>query len=146
MDTSSTGKSLNKMFKKVITSKNTQKLNLMHATSVFSYNIHYLVNVLQGQLHLTYSIHWLNSDNLHYHVSTILSGCVTSGFHHEVDENCALLGYYAMSSGNFLSTVWDNLSIPSSKVKNIKKKILTLKDGNNMLSWNVSTELPLLAA
>jgi len=50
-----------------------------------------------------------------------------------------------MSSGNFLPTVQDNLSIPSSKVKN-KKKILTLEDGNNMLSQNFGTELPLLTA
>jgi len=26
--------------------------------------------------------------------------CMIAGFHNEVDENCALLGYYA-SSGNF---------------------------------------------
>jgi hypothetical protein len=30
---------------------------------------------------------------------------VISGFHHEVDEKCALLGYYTMSSGNFLDEV-----------------------------------------
>jgi len=29
--------------------------------------------------------------------------CVISGFCREVAENCALLGYYAASSGNFLS-------------------------------------------
>jgi len=33
-----------------------------------------------------------------------------SGFRHEVDENCALLGYYAASSGNFLPKFWDNVS------------------------------------
>jgi len=27
---------------------------------------------------------------------------VFSGLHREVDENCALLGYYTVSSGNFL--------------------------------------------
>jgi len=27
---------------------------------------------------------------------------VISGCHHKEDENCALLGYYAVSSGNFL--------------------------------------------
>jgi hypothetical protein len=32
----------------------------------------------------------------------------------EVDENCVLLGYYAASSGNFLPTFRDNLSVPSS--------------------------------
>jgi hypothetical protein len=29
-------------------------------------------------------------------------------------ENCALLGYYAASSGNFLLTFQDNLPVPSS--------------------------------
>jgi hypothetical protein len=28
------------------------------------------------------------------------------GFHYEVDENCALLGYYAASSGIILLTFW----------------------------------------
>jgi len=32
-------------------------------------------------------------------------------------ENCALLGNYAASSGNFLPTFRDNISVPSSSVK-----------------------------
>jgi len=40
---------------------------------------------------------------------------VISGFCHEVDENCALLDYYAVSNGNFLPTFRDNLSVPSSR-------------------------------
>jgi hypothetical protein len=36
----------------------------------------------------------------------------------EVIENSALLGYYAASSGNFLPTFRDNLSVPSLRVKN----------------------------
>jgi len=43
---------------------------------------------------------------------------VILGFRREVDENCALLGYYAANSGNLLSTFRDNLSVPSSGVKN----------------------------
>jgi len=35
--------------------------------------------------------------------------CVISSFHCKVDENCALLEYYAVSSGNFLLTFLDNL-------------------------------------
>ena len=35
-------------------------------------------------------------------------------------ENCALMGYYAANSGNFLPTFWDNLSVPSSRFKNPK--------------------------
>jgi len=40
--------------------------------------------------------------------------CVISGFRHEVDENYVLLRYYTVSSGNFLPTFQDNLSVPSS--------------------------------
>ena len=35
-----------------------------------------------------------------------------------IDQNSALLGYYAVSSGNYLQTFWDNLSVPSSGVGN----------------------------
>ena len=31
----------------------------------------------------------------------LMSKCVTSGFRREVDENCALLGYYTSSGGNY---------------------------------------------
>jgi hypothetical protein len=43
---------------------------------------------------------------------------VISDLRRAVDENCALLGYYAASSGNFLPTFRDNLSVFSSGVKN----------------------------
>jgi hypothetical protein len=36
-------------------------------------------------------------------------------------ENCALLGYYTASTGNFLPTFWNNLSVPSSSVKNPRR-------------------------
>jgi hypothetical protein len=42
---------------------------------------------------------------------------VISDFHRDVDEICALLGYYAMSSGNTLPTFQDNVSVPFSRVK-----------------------------
>jgi len=42
---------------------------------------------------------------------------VISGFRHEVCEKCALLGYYATGKGYFLSAFRENLSVPSSKVK-----------------------------
>jgi len=44
-----------------------------------------------------------------------------SGFRHEVNENCALLGCYLASSSNLLTPFRDNLSDPSSKVKNPKR-------------------------
>ena len=31
-----------------------------------------------------------------------VSLCMISDFHHKVDENCTVLGYYAVNSGNFL--------------------------------------------
>jgi hypothetical protein len=43
--------------------------------------------------------------------------CMITGFRHEVDENCALLGYYAASSGVFLQTFRDNISVPSLRAK-----------------------------
>jgi len=43
-----------------------------------------------------------------------------SGFHHKVDEICALLGYYTVYSGNSLMMFRDNLPVPSSMVKQIK--------------------------
>ena len=38
-----------------------------------------------------------------------------SSFRREVAEKCAVLGYCAASSGNFLPTFRDNLSVPSSR-------------------------------
>jgi hypothetical protein len=59
---------------------------------------------------------------------------VISSFCHKVDENCALLGYYAVSSGNFLPTFQDNLSVPSFGGQDGK----TLEDGASRLSQNFS--------
>jgi hypothetical protein len=42
---------------------------------------------------------------------------------HQVIEICTLLCYYAASSGNFLLTFWDNILVPSSRVKNPKRKM-----------------------
>ena len=39
---------------------------------------------------------------------------VIADFRGEVAENCLFLGYYAASSGNFVPTFRDNLSVPSS--------------------------------
>jgi len=57
-----------------------------------------------------------------------------SGFHHEVDEICALLGNYAAYDGNSLPVFWNNLSVPTSWVKCPKEGFLTLEDGTNRLS------------
>jgi hypothetical protein len=39
-----------------------------------------------------------------------------------MDENCALLCYYAASSGDFLTTFRDNLPVPPSNVKKMGPK------------------------
>jgi len=49
----------------------------------------------------------------------------------EVDEHCALLGYYAACSINFLPTFRDNFSVPASRVKNLLDR-LSLKAGNEL--------------
>jgi hypothetical protein len=48
---------------------------------------------------------------------------VILGFRSDVDEKCALLGYYVASSGNSLPTFRDNLSIPSSR----SRMVVTLR-------------------
>jgi hypothetical protein len=58
-------------------------------------------------------------------ISLWLCNCflsVTSVCRHK-DENCVLLGYYAVSSDNFLLMFQDNLSVPSPEVKNTKDKM-----------------------
>jgi len=52
-----------------------------------------------------------------------MNGKATSGFLREADENCALLGYSAASSGNSLPTFRDNLSVPFSNVKDKKMSV-----------------------
>jgi hypothetical protein len=48
-------------------------------------------------------------------------GCVISDFRRDVDEICALLGYYATLGGTSVRTFRGNLSVPSSMVKKSKK-------------------------
>jgi hypothetical protein len=76
---------------------------------------------------------------------------VISGFRRDVDEICALLGYYAASNGNPLPTFRENVSVPSSKAKKSKKNIfflvfLAFEDGTQSSSRNVGKRLPLDAA
>jgi len=82
------------------------------------------------------------------HISAVFNFCfrlcVISGLRREVDENCALLGHYTASSGNFLRTFRDNLS----RGKNVLFVFgfLNFEDGTDILSRNVGKELPLFAA
>jgi len=43
---------------------------------------------------------------------------VISRFRREEDKNCTLLANYAASGGNSLPTFLENISVPSSRVKN----------------------------
>jgi hypothetical protein len=67
-------------------------------------------------------------------------------------QTCALVGYYAASSGNSLPTIRDNLSAPSSRIKQGQGRVknscpcLTPEDGADGLSRNVGKGLPILAA
>ena len=46
-----------------------------------------------------------------------------------IQQNCAILSYYAMNSSNYLPTFRENISVPSSRVKGW---FLTLEDGTDM--------------
>jgi hypothetical protein len=73
--------------------------------------------------------------------------CLISGFRREGDENRAVVGYYAASSGNFLSTFWGNLSIPTFRWQKFKRvQFLNPEDGIDRLSRNVGKKLSLPAA
>ena len=70
------------------------------------------------------------------------------GFRREVDENWALLGYYAASSGNFLPTFRDILWVPVNQTSRISNKlpsnivavISTLQNFHllSFIFWNIS--------
>jgi hypothetical protein len=57
-----------------------------------------------------------------------------SGFRSEVDQICALPGYYAAYSGNSVPTFRDNLSVPY---------FLIFEEGADLLYRNVGKESPL---
>ena len=73
--------------------------------------------------------------SLHFMETQVILMCWISGFRREADEDRALLGYYADSSGNFLPTLQDNLSVPSCRPY---RRFRT--------TWNVGKELSILAA
>jgi len=66
---------------------------------------------------------------------------VISGFSREVEENCALLGYNAASSGNFLTTFRGNLcsaALMNSFLKFSHNRILLFTDQPRGLVVRVS--------
>jgi hypothetical protein len=58
-----------------------------------------------------------------------------SGFRHDFDEICAVLGYYAASCDDCFPSFRENVSAPSSRV-------LTREDGTDTLFRNVGKQLP----
>ena len=57
------------------------------------------------------------------------------------------MDYYAASGGNLLATFRDNILVPTARFNNsLRFGFLTLADGTDRLSPNVSMKLPLLAA
>ena len=70
---------------------------------------------------------------------------VISGFRRKADKNCALLCYYAASSGNFLPTFRDKLSFPSLGFQNPRESFVfefwNPEDGTDRLSRNVTHKL-----
>jgi hypothetical protein len=75
----------------------------------------------------------------------------------EADENFALLGHYATSSGSFLPTFRDNVSVAPSGFKNTRSlkvvssgfknpRFLNPEEGTDRLSRNAGKKLSLLAA
>ena len=79
---------------------------------------------------------WLTSRPGHFKPQEIDPAAIVK---HIGNENCALLGCYSASSGNFLPTFRDNQSNFLGSVT------LTLEDGTDRLSRNVGKKLPLLA-
>jgi hypothetical protein len=58
---------------------------------------------------------------------------------------CAVLEYYVEYNGNYSPTFRDNLSVPSSRLKNPEKYFLggfsTIENGTDRLSRNFAKEL-----
>ena len=62
-----------------------------------------------------------------------------SGFRRDVDENYDLLGYYALSSGNFVPMFRDNLSVPFLGFKNPKETLLSNTEFIEGRMWTLKT-------
>jgi hypothetical protein len=59
-----------------------------------------------------------------------------SGFRRDVDDICTLLGYYAASCGNCLSTFRDNVSVPSSRIKrSLIYHLLKVRHDGELFNW-----------
>jgi hypothetical protein len=107
-------------------------------------------SVSQGTLCISRSLllHGVQKIKIRNHIISRATKCtLISGFPRDVDEICALLGYYAASGGNCLPTFRYNVSVPSSRVKSpswlfFPLGLLIREDGTDTLSRNVGKQLP----
>jgi hypothetical protein len=93
----------------------------------------------------------LSISNILIHLLNKQTAIIISGFRREADEISILLGYYAAYSGNSSPTFRDTHRPFLQGSRNPRKKLLfsdflTLEEGADGLSRNVSEELPLYAA
>ena len=72
---------------------------------------------------LTLSVSLSQYRHTNTHLISTNCTCVISGSRRDVNEICALLGYYAAYSGSSVPTFRDNLSVPSPRVKKYKHLI-----------------------
>ena len=99
------------------------------------------INSFNGGAVSLIRLHKTDNCRVRYQIPSVISG-----FRREVDENCALLGYYTANSGNFLSTFRGKILVPSSAGFLRGGGFLNLENGTDKLSRNVGKKLPLLAA
>jgi len=87
-------------------------------------------------------VHFFQSQEIAHKNSELL--CMISGFRHNVEEICALFGYYAAQNGNSVLMFWDILSGPFSRDKKSKKNVLldflATENGTDRLSQSVGME------
>jgi hypothetical protein len=68
--------------------------------------------------------------------------CVISGFYHNVNDICALLGYWAAQNGNFILPWCSCLSVASLTVKQLWTLTMGLTGCPKMLVQNYHSTLP----
>jgi hypothetical protein len=86
----------------------------VHFVGLYCINIFLVISLREGT-HIRFHVKWSFISQFYEKVELFY---VISGFRREVDENYTLLRYYAASSGNFLPTFRDHISVPSSGGKN----------------------------
>ena len=71
--------------------------------------------------------------------------CEISGFRHEADENCALLGYYTAYSGNSLPTFREKVQESKKILDSLRNYQYTLRHGPERPNSLRLSSVPVLA-